>query len=167
MKPGWSRSLLAAAAAALVAAGMTVAADTSAEIRAASSKMLDASGTPENQRAGVQTLVDILGRMAEQEKGLSPAASARIGEAAAAFRKDPSPEGKGVAALNEAWREISGKAFAIPAGVTGASGAAALARTRIDACLSALHSGNGAGASRNLLEALLLVLTPMEIEPRP
>lgn len=158
---------MAAAAAALAAAGMTVAADTAAEIRAASSKMLDASASPESQRAGVRSLVDILGRMAEQEKGLPPAARKRIGEAAAAFREDPSPEGKGAAALNEAWRELSGKGFAFPPGVKGASAAAALARTRIDDCLSALKTADRAGTSRSLLEALLLVLTPMEIEPRP
>ncbi len=165
MNTGWMRALfLCVLVSFLLGWSATAAADYSAEIREASSKLLAGSKGPETARVAVLALVDVLGRMARSEKSLAASARLKIQEASDAFRADPSFEGRGVQALNEAWKAMSGgRAFAFPAEVNDISGATKQARSKIDNCLNALENRSGGRAVRDLLEALLMVLTPMEV----
>jgi hypothetical protein len=137
--------------------------DLSDEIRAASAKLLDPSGNHADGLSAVRTLVDILARMAQADTRVPETARARLGEASNAFRTGASIDGKGVRLLNEAWKSISGgTAFVFPAGVKDIPTASAQVKTRVDACLASLANGRGDRAVRELLEAVLMTVTPME-----
>jgi hypothetical protein len=134
--------------------------DFSSEIRTASARLLDSSGG----LSAIQSLVDILARMAQADARVPPAARVKLKEASDAFRTEASLEGQGVRLLHDAWKSISGgSAFVFPAGVKDIPAASARVRNRIDACLASLAAGNGDRAVRELLEAVLTTVTPMEV----
>jgi hypothetical protein len=162
MRSRWH--LILAAAAITAAVPISAAADFAAEIRAASTKLLSTSAAPEDARAGVAALVDVLGRMAKADGELADSARTPILRAADAFRTNTSFEGSGVEALHGAWRAMNGgKAFVFSEEVKDISGARTAAQASIDRCLSALSRNNRGAAVRDLLEFLLIVLTPMEV----
>ena len=141
----------------------TAATDYQAEVRAASARLLSNSRSPEGKQSDFAGLVDLLGSMAREEAALPQNARTRILEAADSFRANPSLEGPGPAALGRAWRELSGgRAFTFPPEVRDISQATKQVQVRIDGCLAALGSGDRARAIRDLLEALLMIATPME-----
>ena len=165
MMIGHKRVLAPCLAAGLALAAAAVAAtDFSAEIRAASARMLSNSTSQEETRGGFASLVDLLGRMAREEKVLPGNARARLMEAADSYRANPSLGGPGPEALGRAWREFSGgRAFAFPPEVRDIPEATRQVRGKIDSSLAAIGSGDRSRAIKDLLEALLMVATPMEI----
>ncbi len=146
----------------LLTAVPLAATDYRTEIRAASGRLLSDSRSAEETEADLASLVGILGRMAREDTALSKDAQTTLLKAADSFRANPSLEGPGRAALDRAWRELSGgRAFSFPSDVQDISDAKTRVRGRIDDCLAAIKSGDRGRAIRYLLEALLMVMTPL------
>ena len=135
----------------------------SSEIRAASAKLLEPSSGSADGLSAVRTLVDILARMAQADTRVPVTARTRLREASDAFRTGEGLEGNGVRLLHEAWKSMSGgTAFVFPPDVKDIPAATERCRIRIDACLVSLANGHGDRAVRELLEAVLMTVTPVQ-----
>ncbi len=165
MTTEWKRILTCCVASTLVMVSAVVAVDYASQIEAASSRLLSSSSTPEGARSDFLALVNVLDRMAQDQNDLPVSARAKIREAAEALRSNPSLEGNGVQALNQAWPALSnGQSFAFPAEVKDLPGAAKRIRARIHDCTAAIRHGDSSRAVRDLLYALLMIAAPMEAQ---
>lgn len=63
--------------------------------------------------------------------------------------------------LEESWRAVAGKAWSMPASVARIEDATALVKRDVDGAVKALREGRAADEVRLLLEAVLVVVTPM------
>lgn len=138
------------------------AADEAVTIRDTFSRLLSGKGTPEDTGKDFLILVETLGQMAEQTKPVPPDVRTKIREALKAYRKDPSIKGPGSAVLYSAWGGYSsGRPYSLPEGVKDRATATKEIQLRVDSCLTAMENDDGALAVKDLLEAMLMVITPI------
>ncbi len=145
--------------------GGVAAADRAATIRDAFSELLSGKGSPADTEKVLQVLVETLGQMAEQTPSVPPGARSKILEAAKAFRENPALDGHGAATLRSAWGEFSpGQPYSFPEGAKDPAAITRAVQNRVDSCLKAIETGDGARAVKDLLEALLMVITPVPVQ---
>lgn len=164
--PDHPATVILAAVGALVCAGLLLAqtgpADLAADLRETTDAILrDGPGAPCNPDKVVTHLVEIAvwigkdGQLAAPLQLKLDAALARVKEGPALGDETRSVLGDAYAAFHE------GRAFSSPTAVKTTDGARASIRAQVDHSLAALAAGRSSDAVGAVLEALMLIFTPM------
>lgn len=164
--PDHPATVILAAVGALVCAGLLLAqtgpADLAADLRTTADALLRGSpDAPCNPDKVVTHLAEIAVRIAQDGQLAAPlqlkleAALARVKEGPALRDETRSALGDAYAAFHE------GREFSIPPAVKTTGGARASIRAQVDHSLAALAAGRSSDAVGAVLEALMLILTPI------
>ncbi len=147
----------------LIVPRLTLPADLSLEekIKAASAELLDGKDSDSKTKGFLLLLEAIEDASARAE--LTPEFREKIGAARRFCGQFSIVDQNGVKALREAYAMIhGGREFQIPAQVTSIETAVQYCREKLAAALKALKAGNPTDAAKSLLEAAVMVVTPME-----
>ena len=131
-----------------------------AKLERAAQALVDEGRSAEDVRAALLDLFDeaIAAAPAAGLGGEWPAKASRARELFAT-RSPADPEARSL--LEESWREATGKAWAMPSSVARIEDATALVKRDVGEAAKALREGRAADGVRLLLEAALVVVTPM------
>jgi hypothetical protein len=140
-------------------------ADLAARVRSAANALLASSTTADADRMKPMTeVVGLLSQVAVRGQ-LPDDVRARLADAAARLRKGTSPfADPGVEqALNGAYAALhGGRRFTFPSGIRGIDQARDASQRAIDGAAAALEAGRHEEATKDLLQFLMLLTTPME-----
>jgi hypothetical protein len=131
------------------------------KIEAASAEFLDGKNS-DSKTKGFLLLLEAI-EDASVRAELSPEFREKINAARRFCGQFSIVDQNGVKALREAYAMLNGgREFQIPAQVTGIETAVQYCREEFAAALEALKAGNPTDAAKSLLEAAVMVVTPME-----